>query len=123
MERCGIVGFGCAGYHGAKALRDSGYTGEIHVFTGDDEELFNPMLTTYVAGGKLDEATAFPFGNLTDVAAALQITVHKDSVESVHSKENAQMRRLCRETAPRHGACMCTRMSNWSLKGIHRRGI
>ena len=29
MERYGIVGFGCAGYHGAKSLRANGYTGVI----------------------------------------------------------------------------------------------
>ena len=50
MERCAIIGFGCAGYHGAKALRTYGYTGEIHVFTEDSEAPVNPMLTTYVAG-------------------------------------------------------------------------
>ena len=49
MERCAIIGFGCAGYHGAKALRTYGYTGEIHVFTEDSEAPVNPMLTTYVA--------------------------------------------------------------------------
>lgn len=63
MERCAIIGFGCAGYHGAKALRTYGYTGEIHVFTEDSEAPVNPMLTTYVAGGKLDAEDGFPFGN------------------------------------------------------------
>lgn len=87
MECYGIVGFGCAGYHGAKALRDSGYTGEIHVFTGENEALFNPMLTTYVAGGRLDEAASFPFGNLGEAAEALNLTVHEGRVEKLHTEQ------------------------------------
>lgn len=87
MEQYGIVGFGCAGYHGAKALRDSGYTGEIHVFTGDDKAPFNPMLTTYVAGGKLNEADAFPFGSLDEAAEALHLTVHVGRVAKVHTEQ------------------------------------
>lgn len=87
MGSCGIIGFGCAGYHGAKALRDSGYTGEIHVFTDEAEAPGNPMLTTYVAGGKLDEEQAFPFGQLSEVADRLKLEVHHTRVEKLYSKE------------------------------------
>lgn len=87
MERYAIVGFGCAGYHGAKALRDSGYTGEIHVYTNESKAPANPMLTTYVAGGKLDEKDAFPFGNLQDIAGVLDLDVHVERIQKVYAKE------------------------------------
>ena len=80
MERCAIIGFGCAGYHGAKALRTYGYTGEILVFTEDSEAPVNPMLTTYVAGGKLDAEDGFPFGRLEEIAGELDLKVHVGKV-------------------------------------------
>ena len=89
MERCAIIGFGCAGYHGAKALRTYGYTGEIHVFTEDSEAPVNPMLTTYVAGGKLDAEDGFPFGRLEEIAGELDLKVHVGKVRKVCSDEMA----------------------------------
>lgn len=85
MERFAIIGFGCAGYHGAKALRTSGYKGEIHIFTEDSEAPVNPMLTTYVAGGKLDAEDAFPFGRLREIAEKLELTVHVGKVKKLHT--------------------------------------
>lgn len=89
MERCAIIGFGCAGYHGAKALRTYGYTGEIHVFTEDSEAPVNPMLTTYVAGGKLDAEDGFSFGRLEEIAGELDLKVHVGKVRKVCSDEMA----------------------------------
>lgn len=87
MERYAIIGFGCAGYHGAEALRKSGFTGEIHVFTEDEKAPANPMLTTYVAGGKLKEENAFPFGKLQDIAEKLQLSVHVEKVQKLCTNE------------------------------------
>ena len=42
MERYGIVGFGCAGYHGAKSLRANGFAGEIDVYTDTSMAPENP---------------------------------------------------------------------------------
>lgn len=50
-KRYAIVGFGCAGYHGLEALRQSDPGSEIHVFSELDQPPANPMLTTYYAAG------------------------------------------------------------------------
>lgn len=52
-KRYAIVGFGCAGYHGLEALRQSDPGSEIHVFSELDQPPANPMLTTYYAAGRL----------------------------------------------------------------------
>lgn len=76
MNRVSILGFGCAGYHCAKTLREEGYTGEIHVFSDTDFPPYNPMLTTYYAGGRLPWEGMFPFGTLEDIARTLELEVH-----------------------------------------------
>ena len=53
MDRAVIVGFGCAGYHAASALRRNGWDGEIHIFSESGAAPANPMLTTYYVSGKL----------------------------------------------------------------------
>ena len=64
MERYAIVGFGCAGYHCARSLRENGFNGEIHVYTDTGRAPENPMLTTYVTAGRLPEEAGCPFGSL-----------------------------------------------------------
>ena len=83
MERYGIVGFGCAGYHGAKSLRANGFTGEIHVYTDTGMAPENPMLTTYVTAGRLPEAGAYPFGSLEDISRELKLNIRAQRVERV----------------------------------------
>ena len=53
MKKIAILGFGCAGYHCAKTLREECYEGAIHVFSDTKLPPYNPMLTTYYAGHKL----------------------------------------------------------------------
>ena len=76
MKTIAILGFGCAGYHCAKTLRELGYEGAIHVFSDTDLPPYNPMLTTYYAGHRLPWKGLFPFGSLSDIARSLRLTVH-----------------------------------------------
>ncbi|WP_148355160.1 NAD(P)/FAD-dependent oxidoreductase [Anaerotruncus colihominis] len=76
MKTIAILGFGCAGYHCAKTLRELGYEGAIHVFSDTDLPPYNPMLTTYYAGHRLPWKGLFPFGSLSDIARSLWLTVH-----------------------------------------------
>lgn len=76
MKNIAILGFGCAGYHCAKTLREEGYTGQIHVFSDTVLPPYNPMLTTYYAGGRLPWEGLFPFGTLEDIARTLELEVH-----------------------------------------------
>ena len=83
MERYAIIGFGCAGYHGARALRANGFKGEIHVYTDTGMAPENPMLTTYVTAGRLPEAGGYPFGSLDEISRELHLSIHAQRVERV----------------------------------------
>lgn len=76
MEQIAIIGFGCAGYNGARALRASGFTGGIHVYESTQEPPANPMLTTYYVSGRLEEKEAYPFGGLESITRELNICLH-----------------------------------------------
>ena len=75
MEKIAILGFGCAGYHCAKTLRDEGFSGAIHVYSDTDLPPSNPMLTTYYAGRRLPWDGLFPFGSLEHIARSLRLRV------------------------------------------------
>ena len=55
MKKYAIIGFGCAGYNAAKAIRMIDTDGVIDVYEKTVKPPFNPMLTTYYAGEKLNE--------------------------------------------------------------------
>src|SRR4030042_4397425 len=57
-----VVGNGCAGAECIKALRESGYRGEIYLLTDSRWPLHNPMLTTYYVAGKIGFEGLFPYG-------------------------------------------------------------
>lgn len=65
MQRTAIIGFGCAGFHAAKSMREHGYDGEIHIYSNTDAPPANPMLTTYYVTGALAYEGMFPFGALS----------------------------------------------------------
>ena len=75
MKRHAIVGFGCAGYSAAKAIRETAPEDEIHVFEKTTEPPANPMLTTYYASGKLDSRGIYPFGSLEKIQGELNVSV------------------------------------------------
>ena len=78
MQRTAIIGFGCAGYYAAKALREYGYTGEIHVYSDTAEPPANPMLTTYYVAGKLSYDGMFPFGGLESLQEEYGLIIHRN---------------------------------------------
>mgnify|MGYP002513681121 CR=1 FL=1 len=53
MAKYAIIGFGCAGYYGAKAIRENDKNSEIVVFSEHLAAPYNPMLTTYYVAGKI----------------------------------------------------------------------
>ena len=57
-----IIGNGCAGAECIKALRESGYRGEIHLLTDSRYPVSNPMLTTYYVSGRIGFDGLFPYG-------------------------------------------------------------
>ncbi len=61
-KKIAIIGNGCASAECLKALRESGYSGEIHIFTDSKWPIYNPMLTTYYVAGKITFDQLFPYG-------------------------------------------------------------
>ncbi|MFZ7101215.1 MAG: NAD(P)/FAD-dependent oxidoreductase [Peptococcaceae bacterium] len=78
-KKIAIIGNGCAGAECLKALRESGYTGEIHIFTDNQWPVANPMLTTYYVAGKIDFPGLFPYGNGDEIYQTYRADVHPDS--------------------------------------------
>ena len=76
MRRYAIIGFGCGGYHGAKAIRQLDSGGEIHAFDRLNAPPFNPMLTTYYAANRISRSGAFPFGELESICNDLHLHFH-----------------------------------------------
>ena len=71
MKKFAIIGFGCAGYNGAKAIRAHDGEAAIHVFDHSGAPPFNPMLSTYHASGKLPYDAVFPFGTPEEIRATV----------------------------------------------------
>lgn len=90
MKRYAIVGFGCAGYNGAKAIREIDKQCEIHIYESTSNPPSNPMLTTYYTSGKLEYEGAFPFGSLEKIKNNLNVIFHqKETVQKVIPEERA----------------------------------
>lgn len=79
MKNIAILGFGCAGYHCARTLREEGFEGAIHVYSDTDLPPYNPMLTTYYAGHRLPWEALFPFGSLKSIAQSLSLNIHSQT--------------------------------------------
>lgn len=89
MGNIAIIGFGCAGYHAAKTLRENGYTGSIDVYSDTNEAPYNPMLTTYFVSEKINEEGMYPFGTLEQVSAQLGVNMHTQTkVTRLHAREH-----------------------------------
>ena len=78
MNKIAVIGLGCAGYHGIRALREHGFQGEIHVYAADAFSAANPMLTTYYVSGKIPREAMFPFGSLQQLRDEYDLVVHAD---------------------------------------------
>ena len=75
MGRTAIIGFGCAGYHAAKTLREYDPNAEIDVYSDTAEAPYNPMLTTYFVSEKIGQQGMFPFGDLEQVQKELGVNI------------------------------------------------
>ena len=73
MKRCGIIGFGCAGYSAAKCIRELLPDCRIDVYSDTDKAPENPMLTTYYAAGRIPKENLYPFGNKEEILQKLNI--------------------------------------------------
>ena len=73
-----IVGFGCAGFNAARAIRTEDPDGEIHVFERTDAPPANPMLTTYYASEAINYKAVFPFGTLADIQEKYRLQIHSE---------------------------------------------
>ena len=87
-ERFAIIGFGCAGYHALKAIRESGCDAQVDVYSDTDMPPYNPMLTTYYVAGKLPYDGMFPFGTLEEIGKELRANIYTNKrVSKVKAKE------------------------------------
>ena len=78
-NKIAIIGNGCAGAECIIALRESGYTGEIHVFTDSKWPIYNPMLTTYFVSGKINFDQFFYYGKGNKFYRKFRVDVHPTS--------------------------------------------
>ena len=78
MEKIAVIGLGCAGYHGIKALRENGWKGEIHVYSDGSVSAANPMLTTYYVTGRIPMEAMFPFGSLQELKEKYDLILHME---------------------------------------------
>ncbi len=76
MKKYAIIGFGCAGYHAARAIRQRDRAAVIDVYSDTDTAPGNPMLTTYYVKGAIPWEAMFPFGSLEEIASELELDCH-----------------------------------------------
>ena len=88
-QKTAIVGFGCAGYHAVKAMREHGYDGEIDIYTDSDWAPGNPMLTTYYIYGKIRKEATMPFGTIEQLRSQFDFCIRREPVRRVLSEEKA----------------------------------
>ena len=88
MGRTAIIGFGCAGYHAAKTLREHDANAVIDVYSDTAEAPYNPMLTTYFVSEKIGQEGMFPFGELEQIRAELGVNILAETkVTHLYAKE------------------------------------
>ncbi len=74
-KKIAIVGFGCAGYHAVKAIREYDPRCIIDVYSNTSEAPYNPMLTTYFASDKIPETQMYPLGTLEEIKDKFKLNI------------------------------------------------
>ena len=69
MNKVAIIGFGAAGYNGAKEVRRLSPGAVIDIYSDTGIGPYNPMLTTYYVKEAIPYGALFPFGSLEEVCA------------------------------------------------------
>lgn len=82
-----IIGFGAAGFNTAIALRTSGYTGPIRVFSDIEALPYSPILTSYYAAGELGYEECFPWSQAEIDELDLDV-VHEGPVTKLDTKKH-----------------------------------
>lgn len=77
MNKVAIIGFGAAGYNGAKEVRRLSPGAVIDIYSDTGIGPYNPMLTTYYVKEAIPYGALFPFGSLEEVCAKLNLNFHK----------------------------------------------
>lgn len=78
-ERICILGNGCAAVEACRGLRESGFRGGVDVFAAGNLPVYNPMLTSYYAAGKIGYPLLFPYGDSNAVFEKYEAALHPDS--------------------------------------------
>lgn len=80
MQKFAIIGFGCAGYHAVRQLRERCPSAVIDVFEKTEHGAANPVLTTYYAKGTIGFERMFPFGNMDEICKELDLNLNLEVV-------------------------------------------
>ena len=86
-----VVGFGTAGYHAVKTIRQYDADGEIDVYSNTNRAPYNPMLTTYYAFGKLEFEGLFPFGDLEKIQKEISFHLCQRNTALKQKQESKRM--------------------------------
>ena len=88
MSNYAVIGFGCGGYHAAKALRQNCPEARIDVYSNTHNPPANPMLTTYYVSGKIQREAVFPLGTKEEIVNELAVNWYEDTpVTKVKAQE------------------------------------
>lgn len=88
MGKTAIIGFGCAGYHAARTLREHDSAARIDVYSDTAQAPSNPMLTTYYVSEKIKREEMYPFGALAEICGRLDLNVLTDTpVKALRARE------------------------------------
>lgn len=96
-----IIGFGCAGFNAAVALRRHGYDGIIQVFSNIDTLPYSPILTSYYAGGMIDRDKCFVWSSddvedlWLDVRSGHPVTELDAAAHVIHTENGAHPYSKC----------------------------
>jgi NAD(P)H-nitrite reductase large subunit len=74
-----IVGNGVAAVEACRSLRKNGFEGVVRVFSSGGLPVYNPMLTSYYAAGKIDYSMLFPFGESNEIFEKYGAVLHRNS--------------------------------------------
>jgi 3-phenylpropionate/trans-cinnamate dioxygenase ferredoxin reductase subunit len=74
-----IVGNGIAAVGACQSLRENGFGGVIRVFSSGELPVYNPMLTSYYAAGKIDYSMLFPYGESKGIFDKYGVILHLNS--------------------------------------------
>ena len=75
IKSVAVIGFGCAGFSAARAVRQADPERVIDIYSDTAEAPYNPMLTTYYVSGKINESTMFPLGDLETIKKELRVNI------------------------------------------------